>query len=137
MMLRKREFRAAVLIGLIGFLGAPAFADGGATMRLFERADTNADGVVTKAEARSAQAGWLARADANGDGVVSRAEARETRRAKRVAQRFERADANGDGALDRAEFMRRAEQAFQRLDADRDGVVTIEELRESRPRRGG
>jgi len=77
-------------------------------------ADTNKDGVVTRAEATAAADAMFARMDKNRDGKISADERRGRRGAnmpemtqqqfrERALKRFERADANSDGRLDQAE----------------------------------
>lgn len=92
----------------------------------FDRADTDADGILTKTEITAAR------------------EARRSARAERRDERFAKADANGDGRLDPDEFVElRSERVggmFARLDKDGDGTLTkaeLAEIRAGRDRRGG
>jgi Ca2+-binding EF-hand superfamily protein len=113
-------------------------------------ADTNNDGVVTRAEwdARTTASGqeaarraseMFSRLDTNNDGQLSTAELqagrasvrervttrREERRGNRAA-RPQRAniDSNNDGQISRAEWMAVPDRMHQRADANNDGQVT-------------
>jgi hypothetical protein len=110
------------------------------------QADTDRDGVLTRAEVVAQAEAQFARLDADGDGIVTAAErqaAREAMRDRREARMAARgktlpperagmADGRkgqmmrgrrggGDGVLTRAEFIDRAGQRFDRMDANRDG----------------
>ncbi|MCK0167428.1 EF-hand domain-containing protein [Jannaschia sp. S6380] len=81
-----------------------------------DRADTNGDGVLTRAELRAASEartarrvdGLIQRLDKDADGVLSKdelqagPERRDT--GARRARQFSRADSDGDGAIDAAEW---------------------------------
>ena len=138
------------------FLLAPAIAlaaTGSRNARLaeqFRRADTDGNGMVSRAEAERA-APMLAKQfdaiDANRDGQISPEEIRAFRRASGRRARggaqgiqagakfelyFARADTDGDGALSRAEAERglpRVAKKFERIDRDGDGRLTREEIR--------
>jgi Ca2+-binding EF-hand superfamily protein len=111
-------------------------------------ADTNGDGVVTRAEATAAADALFTRFDRNNDGKIS-ADERPGRRGankgdmtpeqfrERALKRFERADANKDGQIDQAErqVLRNKHRAHRgarrgglgmmmRADANRDGILT-------------
>ncbi len=78
------------------------------------KADSNGDGILTKAEAQSAAQVRFAEGDANGDGVINSADVQA-----KAAERFARLDINGDGGVSESEFRaareaRKAERRAQR-----------------------
>lgn len=112
---------------------------------IFERADTNKDGAIDRAEMEAAKKARFAAMDADGDGSISLDEMKASaaaRSADRAERRFQRMDANGDGALDEAELVsargrrHNLDEMFNRLDADDDGKVTREEAEKVRFRHG-
>jgi len=116
--------------------GAHHQMDGG--LGLLKAADTNGDGVVTKAEFDA----LFKRIDTNHDGKIDQAEAQafrkamwEERRAKmeaRLEARFKAADKNGDGALTKDEVqagLPRLAPYFDQLDTNHDGKLTMDEIR--------
>lgn len=139
---------ALAATGVTGIASAQAPAPSATAKRGPGAADTNRDGVVTRAEAIAAADALFARFDRNNDGKVS-ADERPGRRGankpdmtreqfrERAIKRFERADANKDGQIDQAE--RQALHAKRRMhrghhggglalmmraDTNRDGVLT-------------
>lgn len=97
----------------------------------FERSDTDADGRVTRAEARAAKLSMFDRFDANHDASLSRAEAllgARRWRQRRLAEFFAARDQDGDGALAAAELGRLGNRLMA-WDADADGRLTQRELR--------
>lgn len=130
---------AAILLatGLAALSPLAAFAQGYQGTRdpqkMFERADLNNDGVITKAELRTSRANTAQKLDRNGDGVIDNADAPKMRRFKQkfddsrkdLAQGF---DLNQDGVLTVDEFVNGPTAAFDRIDANGDGAVTQEEL---------
>ena len=91
------------------------------------RADTNGDGVVSRAEFFAAAEARFKNRDANGDRTLSGDEMKDR------GGRFARIDTNNDGQLSFAEQAAATSARFVRLDADRDGKLTPEEMG---PRRG-
>ena len=90
-----------------------------------QRADTDQDGRISRAEFVDRRVQRLTLADANGDGTVSREEMQAQRRAghqQRAEARFARLDADNDGHLTREEFTAvRAEGARGKRDHARPG----------------
>ena len=88
--------------------------------------DTNGDGVVTLAEARSGALRLFERFDRDGDGVVTRAEASAPRREPSRARfdaRFAELDRDRDGRLSRWES-RLPARRFARVDRNADGWLS-------------
>ncbi len=114
------------------------------------KADTDADGVITRAEHNAHAAAMFTRMDANKDGVINAAD-----REARKAERFAALDADGNGEVTKAEFEAmhakraekraerredRGEKRFARLDTDNSGGVSAAEMdaaREARQDRRG
>lgn len=113
-----------------------------------EQWDTNADGVVTRAEAEAAAVERTRKLfdslDADKNGTLTRQEidaAREKRHdamREQAEERFKAADTDGDGRLSKAEAeqgMPMLAKRFDALDTDKDGALTSEELAARRGRR--
>jgi hypothetical protein len=110
----------------------------------FARADTDRNGVLSRAEVDRGLPGIAPRfdeIDRNRDGNLSPDELRAWSANRKAAERkseggfaehFRRADANSDGALTRAEVdkaLPRLSTKFDRIDANSDGKLTLDELR--------
>lgn len=143
--------RKFVLIGgaamlALGAAGA-AYAQGGpregmrgGPERLFERADADRDGRITRDEMRAAARERFDRVDGNRDGAVTLEEWQayaatewgrrggEERVTQRRAAMFRGADQNADGRLSFEEASVMPEAMFRAADANADGVVTREEI---------
>ena len=124
----KRLVIAAALAGTI-ITGAAVAQDSASmrqqgTSRGAAAADTNADGVVTRAEAMAAADALFARFDANSDGRVSG---------------DERPGKHGQDKADmtREQFRERAAKRFDLADANKDGRIDQSERQEMRGKRGG
>jgi Ca2+-binding EF-hand superfamily protein len=106
-------------------------------MERFMEADTNGDGVVTRAEFNAARMARFDKLDRNGDGTISRADfGRLMRLAPRLARRIDRlladADTNYDGRVTRAEYASMPMPLFERLDLNHDGRIDAQELAAAR-----
>lgn len=136
-----QKFFTVTALGLAlatGSFATPALAQRGGG-DWFAAADTNGDGVVTRAEFLRHRDSSFARLDRNKDGVVSPADF--PRLANRKPGMFDRlmdaldiADSNGDGAISRSELAQSPPVMFDRADADHDGRVTKAEYDAARAR---
>ncbi|HEY0686032.1 MAG TPA: hypothetical protein VGD45_27060 [Steroidobacter sp.] len=113
-------------------LAAPAMAQ----MRgegIFERADANNDGSVTREEFAAARADQFAKFDRNSDGVIDSNDVPKRLAARRqqngggdfMVGQF---DADGDGKVTKEEFLNGPTLIFDRADADRNNVLDSKEL---------
>jgi Ca2+-binding EF-hand superfamily protein len=100
------------------------------------RADSNGDGVISRAELTASLNTSFAKMDVNGDGQLSKED-----RAAKQAERFANKDTNGDGELSPAEIeaARAAHKAsrFARADKDGNGKLSQEEAQAMHGKRGG
>lgn len=108
--------------------------------RMFERYDTNKDGVVTLEEFIAKADAQFDKIDANHDGVIDKAEI-ETwigRRAPSDAvQRFiAMHDLDGDGKITKAEWEKPFKKRFALYDRNDDGKITKEEAALAMPAGG-
>lgn len=98
-----------------------------------KQADTNGDGVISRAEAAALPrlGKHFDEVDANRDGNVSADEMRAFHE-KRRAEHWKKRDTNGDGRISRAEAQANAPrlaERFDQVDANKDGFVTAEEMK--------
>ncbi|MCW4461288.1 hypothetical protein OK349_06185 [Sphingomonas sp. BT-65] len=131
---------------------------GGMADRAMERADTNGDGMISKAENRTMVEARFARMDANGDGTISADERRMGRgmgkgkRARaqaagetmgampgkmKAGRAMKSADGDGDGAISKAEFDAQSAERFTKLDANGDGKIDATEMQAQRGKKRG
>lgn len=101
---------------------------------LFERADRNGDGKITKAEAAELEATRFAATDTNKDGVLTQEEMRAAFKNHRGdpkahgEKKFAKKDKNGDGKLTSDEVPRMPKEFFAKVDANKDGALTKAEF---------
>lgn len=139
--LRRSPAVARLLVALLTLSVAPpalAQAFGGGSfgaqgMAVFDKADSNHDGVITRSEFVTARNANFSRMDRNNDGVISNADfARLASFRPQMAEQFEtviaRADTNGDGKVTRGEFQVAPIPLFELADTNQDGNVTKAEL---------
>jgi hypothetical protein len=93
--------------------------------RVFDLADTNKDGFMSKAEFRVRMGAVLNRTPPGTAGAPSKEEAQRILAAADAA--FKAVDTNGDGKLDLTEATARPLAAFDAVDTNKDGVVTLAE----------
>ena len=136
--------KATILAALIAGASVTAVLahEGKGHGRMAERiraADTNGDGLISRAEAAALPrlAEHFDALDANRDGQVSIEELRAAHGGKRGGGMFKHADANADGKVSQQEFLARAAERFQKLDANGDGFITQEEAQAGRHGRHG
>ncbi|MES1925602.1 EF-hand domain-containing protein [Salinisphaera sp. T31B1] len=110
--------------------------------------DTNSDGQISRAEARSAQARNFERMDNDGDGRIdfatfadrapgvphADADSNQTQLEAMLRPWFEDMDADDDGQLSASEYRDAADPLFDALDTNGDGQVTRDEMRAAMPR---
>lgn len=107
---------------------------------LFERADRNGDGKVTKAEALAVEDARFTELDTNKDGYLTHDEMRAAFAKHRGEKgdpkargeaRFAKQDKNGDGKLTQDEVPRMPKEVFEKIDANKDGALTKTELEQA------
>ena len=101
-------------------LATTAFAQGGGMGMM--RADTNGDGMISRAEDMAQANAHFDRMDTNKDGTLT-ADERQGPGGRMMA----RAGA-GDEAMTRAEFMAQADRRFSRIDTNKDEQLSPAEL---------
>ena len=126
--------RLLFLTAAAALVATPASAQG-ALDRLMAL-DANADGAISRAEARAGREDMFDRLDADRNGYLSETE-RNAARGDRASQALGRADTNSDGQISRAEAIAAPYRGFDRLDANNDDIVSSQEIEAARARFGG
>ena len=106
---------------------ATAFAMAPGEHEGLERFDSDRNGQFSLAEIDRAVEQMFNRADANHDGQISREEARALHGDHGGSGALD-GDANGDGVLTLAEFQAHAREHFSRADADHNGQLSMGEM---------
>jgi hypothetical protein len=133
-----RAFVCGILIGPALTIAAPGHAKSQDQMRqLLERADTNGDGDITRAEFDRVRSEMFARLDRNGDGNVDSKD-----RPRMFGERFDQAyrmlvslDTDGNRRISRAELANGEAPAFVAGDTNGDNVLSRTEIAALRPSR--
>ena len=125
--------KAATLTAMVLALAAgSALAHEGGRHDRMKAADTNGDGMISKAEAAALPrlAQNFDEIDANKDGQVTSDEMRAHQQKKR-AEHWKKLDTNADGAISKSEAAAEPRLAgrFDQLDANKDGQVTQDEMK--------
>ena len=121
-----RKLLLAAALGTSLLTGAAIAQDRMGGGGMMQRADTNGDGSISRAEFIAQSDQRFARLDKNGDGKLT---ADELAGGRGMGGRgMTGADANGDGVITRAEFTAQAEDRFAKLDANHDGQISADEM---------
>ncbi len=110
--------------------------------RIFDSADTNGDGIITREEFLAARERLFTRLDRNGDGYIDKDDtsARLVGRRKtqeRLAELIARFDKDGDGRLSRTEFVDGPTPLFDQADTDHNGELSRQEVAAAKALFGG
>jgi len=101
--------------------------------RIFDSADTNGDGVITREEFHAARERLFGRLDRNGDGCIDKDDmsgrlAGRQKAQERLADLVAQLDENGDGRVSKAEFVDGPTPLFDRADTDHNGELSKAEI---------
>jgi len=101
--------------------------------RIFDSADTNGDGIITRAEFLSARERGFARLDRNGDGYIDKSDMSgrlggRQQAQEKLAELVAQLDKNGDGRISKAEFVEGSTPLFDLADTDHNGELSKEEV---------
>jgi Ca2+-binding EF-hand superfamily protein len=101
--------------------------------RIFDSADANGDGVITREEFHAARERLFGRLDRNGDGFIDRDDlsgrlAGRQKAQERLTELIAQLDTDGDGRVSKAEFIDGPTPLFDRADTDHDGKLSQDEV---------
>jgi len=139
---------ATLIAAALASASLVVLADGGGKggpgkmMERLKAADTNGDGLISRAEAAALPriAQNFDAIDTNKDGQISMDELRafhQQQRAAAAAEHFKRIDTDGDGRISKAEAQANAPRLFahfDKLDVNGDGFITPEEMQAAHQR---
>src|SRR4051812_27992857 len=101
--------------------------------RIFDSADTNGDGVITREEFHAARERLFARLDRNSDGFIDKDDmsgrvAGRQKSQERLATLVTQLDKDGDGRVSKSEFVDGPTPLFDRADTDHNGELSRDEV---------
>jgi Ca2+-binding EF-hand superfamily protein len=101
--------------------------------RIFDSADSNGDGVITRDEFHAARERLFARLDRNGDGFIDKDDmsgrlAGRQKAQERLAALVTQLDQDGDGRVSKSEFFAGSTPLFDRADTDHNGELSRDEV---------
>ena len=101
--------------------------------RIFDSADTNGDGVITREEFHAARERLFGRLDRNGDGFIDKDDmsgrlAGRQKAQERLAALVTQLDKDGDGRVSKSEFIDGSTPLFDRADTDHNGELSRDEV---------
>ena len=101
--------------------------------RIFDSADANGDGVITREEFHAAREHLFARLDRNGDGFIDKDDmsgrlAGRQKAQERLATLVTQLDKDGDGRVSKSEFIDGSTPLFDRADTDHNEELNRDEV---------
>jgi hypothetical protein len=101
--------------------------------KIFDAADTNGDGVITREEFHAARERAFAQLDRNSDGYIDKDDlssrlAGRRKAQERLTQLVAQLDKDGDGRVSKAEFVDGPTPLFDRADTDHNGELSRDEV---------
>jgi Ca2+-binding EF-hand superfamily protein len=121
-MISRRNFVVSLAVGTLLVTGLPALAKSGTSLLLL--LDTDNDGTVDLAEAKTAASATFDRLERDKDGTLDKRELSRRMSARELAA----ADPDHDGTLSKDEYLAVVEQRFRAADPDHDGTLNAKEL---------
>jgi Ca2+-binding EF-hand superfamily protein len=121
-MISRRNFVVSLAVGTLLVTGLPALAKSGTS--LLRLLDTDNDGTVDLAEAKTAASATFDRLERDKDGTLDKRELSRRMSARELAA----ADPDHDGTLSKDEYLAVVEQRFRAADPDHDGTLNAREL---------
>jgi hypothetical protein len=137
-MIRLKPLLPAFALALVMTGSQPALAETKPfdPSSLMTKADTDADGAISKAEFLAARAASFPQLDRNGDGSLTtdefKAAAPKGARRMMVSTMVAQFDTDGNGKISEAEYNAGPTLAFDRADANKDGQLSGAELEKAR-----
>jgi Ca2+-binding EF-hand superfamily protein len=123
-MISRRKFVVSLATGVLFAATVPAWAKA-RRMGLIDMLDTDHDGTVDLAEAKSAASALFDRLERDKDGTLDKHELARRLSTKELAA----ADPDHDGTLTKDEYLNVVTQRFNAADPDHDGTLDAKELR--------
>ena len=121
----KKRYFIVPSVALATALATGATLAGGG--HIFERLDTDDNGVISSAESQTAATDRFTRKDTNGDGFIDINEMMARWSDMPV-------DTDGDGKISAAEHSAMAQNMFERVDSDGNGEISEDEAEQVRKR---